>query len=51
VFVANAAALGRDMDLAETGPRGVTTASTDMGNVSQRVAAIHPCGITSCLPQ
>jgi metal-dependent amidase/aminoacylase/carboxypeptidase family protein len=30
------------VDLAETGPRGMTTASTDMGNVSQRVRAIHP---------
>ena len=30
------------MDLAETGPRGMATASTDMGNVSQRVRAIHP---------
>ncbi|WP_159792004.1 amidohydrolase [Puerhibacterium puerhi] len=42
LFAANAAALGRDMDLAERGPRGMATASTDMGNVSQRVRAIHP---------
>ncbi|WOF24031.1 amidohydrolase [Microbacterium betulae] len=42
LFAANAAALGRDMDLAEDGPRGMATASTDMGNVSQRVRAIHP---------
>jgi amidohydrolase len=42
LFAVNAAALGRDMDLAETGPRGMATASTDMGNVSQRVRAIHP---------
>ena len=42
LFAANGAALGRDMDLAETGPRGMATASTDMGNVSQRVRAIHP---------
>jgi amidohydrolase len=41
-FAANAAALGRDMDLAEAGPRGMAAASTDMGNVSQRVRAIHP---------
>ncbi|GMA32564.1 peptidase dimerization domain-containing protein [Litorihabitans aurantiacus] len=41
-FAANAAALGRDMDLAEvTGP-GMNTASTDMGNVSRRVRSIHP---------
>ena len=42
LFAANGAALGRDMDLAENGPRGMATASTDMGNVSQRVRAIHP---------
>jgi amidohydrolase len=42
LFAVNAAALGRDMDLAEAGPRGMATASTDMGNVSQRVRAIHP---------
>jgi amidohydrolase len=42
LFAANAAALGRDMDVAETGPRGMATASTDMGNVSQRLRAIHP---------
>lgn len=42
LFAANAAAVGRDMDLAERGPRGMATASTDMGNVSQRVRAIHP---------
>jgi DNA-binding transcriptional LysR family regulator len=30
------------MDLAESEPRGMATASTDMGNVSQRVRAIHP---------
>lgn len=42
LFAANAAALGRDMDLAENGPRGMGGASTDMGNVSQRVRAIHP---------
>jgi len=42
LFAANAAALGRDMDLAEAGPRGMATASTDMGNVSQRVRALHP---------
>ncbi|HSZ40008.1 MAG TPA: M20 family metallopeptidase [Trebonia sp.] len=42
LFAANAGALGRDMDIAEAGPRGMATASTDMGNVSQRVRAIHP---------
>jgi len=42
LFAVNAAALGRDMDLAEAGPRGMASASTDMGNVSQRVRAIHP---------
>jgi metal-dependent amidase/aminoacylase/carboxypeptidase family protein len=42
LFAANGAALGRDMDLAESGPRGMATASTDMGNVSRRVRAIHP---------
>jgi hypothetical protein len=34
--------LGRDMDVAETGPRGMATASTDLGNVSQRLRAIRP---------
>jgi amidohydrolase len=48
LFAANGAALGRDMDLAENGPRGMATASTDMGNVSQRLRAIHPyLGIAS----
>jgi Peptidase dimerisation domain len=48
LFAANGAALGRDLDLAENGPRGMATASTDMGNVSQRVRAIHPyLGIAS----
>ncbi|WP_159501223.1 amidohydrolase [Microbacterium sp. 18062] len=42
LFAARAAALGRDMDVDETGPRGMATASTDMGNVSQRVRALHP---------
>jgi hypothetical protein len=30
------------MDAAETGPRGMAAASTDIGNVSQRLRAIHP---------
>jgi amidohydrolase len=48
LFAANAAVIGRDMDLDEIGPRGMATASTDMGNVSQRVRAIHPyLGIAS----
>lgn len=42
IFTRLAAAQGRDMDLAEHGPRGMATASTDMGNVSQRVRALHP---------
>ncbi len=48
LFAANGAAVGRDMDLDEVGPRGMATASTDMGNVSQRVRALHPyLGIAS----
>ncbi|MWV60131.1 amidohydrolase [Rathayibacter sp. VKM Ac-2754] len=48
LFAANAAAVGRDMDLDEAGPRGMATASTDMGNVSQRIRALHPyLGIAS----
>ncbi|WP_263310813.1 M20 family metallopeptidase [Brachybacterium atlanticum] len=42
IFTHLAAAQGRDMDLAEDGPRGMATASTDMGNVSQQVRALHP---------
>lgn len=42
IFTRLAAAQGRDMDLAEDGPRGMATASTDMGNVSQQVRALHP---------
>jgi len=42
IFTANAAALGRDMDPGELLPGGMNTASTDLGNVSQRVRAIHP---------
>jgi amidohydrolase len=38
-FAANAAALGRTMDRGRT---GMNTASTDMGNVSHVVRAIHP---------
>ncbi|MBB2957545.1 amidohydrolase [Pseudoclavibacter helvolus] len=41
-FAENAAALGRDMDLAEKKPAGMNTASTDMGNVSRLVRSIHP---------
>ncbi|MFF2486122.1 amidohydrolase [Microbacterium sp. NPDC058062] len=41
-FAANAAALGRDMDADERRPGGMNTASTDMGNVSRRLRAIHP---------
>jgi amidohydrolase len=50
LFAANGAALGRDMDLAENGPQGMATASTDMGNVSQRVRAIHPYLSIGSLP-
>jgi amidohydrolase len=42
MFAANASARGRGMDVDEVGPRGMVSASTDMGNVSQRVRAIHP---------
>lgn len=42
LFTANAAALGRDMDPEERLPGGMNTASTDLGNVSQRIRAIHP---------
>jgi amidohydrolase len=50
LFAANAAALGRDMDIDEVGPRGMATASTDMGNVSQRVRALHPYLSIDSLP-
>ncbi len=50
LFAANAAALGRDMDPAERNPPGMNTASTDMGNVSQRVRAIHPYLSIDSLP-
>ncbi|PWH07910.1 amidohydrolase [Brachybacterium endophyticum] len=49
-FTRLAAAQGRDMDLAEDGPRGMATASTDMGNVSQRVRALHPYLCIDSLP-
>ena len=49
-FAANAAARGLDMDLAEERPGGMNTASTDMGNVSQRVRAIHPYLSIDSLP-
>jgi amidohydrolase len=42
LFTANAEVLGRDMDPNELQPAGMNTASTDLGNVSQRVRAIHP---------
>lgn len=41
-FAANASRLGRDMDIHEHRPGGMNTASTDMGNVSRRIRAIHP---------
>ncbi|GGA66910.1 peptidase M20 [Pseudoclavibacter endophyticus] len=49
-FAANAAELGRDMDLHERGAGGMNTASTDMGNISQRVRAIHPYLSIDSLP-
>ncbi|BCI53473.1 peptidase M20 [Mycolicibacterium litorale] len=42
-FIRNAAALGRDMTAPPPeGAAAMKTASTDMGNVSQHVRAIHP---------
>lgn len=41
-FAAEARAAGRDLDLEERRPGGMNTASTDMGNVSRRIRAIHP---------
>ena len=51
LFAANAAALGRDMDVAETGPRGMATASTDMGNVSQRLEPSTPTSASARCPR
>ena len=42
MYVANADVLGRDMIAEPPGRRGMKPASTDMGNVSQVVPAIHP---------
>lgn len=43
LFIANAAAVGRDMTAEPAeGAAAMRTASTDMGNVSQVVRAIHP---------
>lgn len=42
LFAENARARGRDMLHAGAGASGMNTASTDMGNVSQVVRAIHP---------
>lgn len=41
-FYQNAHSVGRDMDYSETGSAGMNFASTDMGNVSNRVRSIHP---------
>ncbi|MCT9001060.1 M20 family metallopeptidase [Microbacterium memoriense] len=49
-FAANATRLGRDMDITESRPGGMNTASTDMGNVSRRIRAIHPYLSIDCLP-
>ena len=42
VYVRNAETLGRVFSDGNVGPGRMSRASTDMGNVSQRVAAIHP---------
>lgn len=49
-FDANAAQVGRDMDIDEVRSGGMNTASTDMGNVSRRVKAIHPYLSIDSLP-
>jgi amidohydrolase len=49
-FAANAAARGLDLDLTEERAGGMNTASTDMGNVSQRLRAIHPYLSIDSLP-
>lgn len=49
-FAANAAARGIDVDLEEARTGGMNTASTDMGNVSQVVRAIHPYLSIDSLP-
>lgn len=49
-FTRNAAAVGRDMDPGEVRAGGMNTASTDMGNVSQRVRAVHPYLSIESLP-
>lgn len=49
-FAANAAARGIDLDLEEARAGGMNTASTDMGNVSQIVRAIHPYLSIDSLP-
>jgi amidohydrolase len=41
-FAAHCARLGRDLRIGDTARVGMNTASTDMGNVSHRVPAIHP---------
>ena len=41
-YVRNAESLGRTFSDGNVGPGRMSRASTDMGNVSQRVAAIHP---------
>lgn len=49
-FAENARAFGRDMDVTEERPGGMNTASTDMGNVSRAVRAIHPYLSIDSLP-
>lgn len=49
-FHENARLVGRDMDYSESHAGGMNTASTDMGNVSRRVPAIHPYLSIDSLP-
>lgn len=49
-FQENARLIGRDMDYSESRGGGMNTASTDMGNVSLRVPAIHPYLSIDSLP-
>ncbi|WP_150460834.1 M20 family metallopeptidase [Nesterenkonia ebinurensis] len=49
-FQENASSLGRDMDPEERREGGMNTASTDMGNVSLEIRAIHPYLSINSLP-
>lgn len=50
LFDRHASSIGRDMDATEERSGGMNTASTDMGNVSARVRAIHPYLSIDSLP-